>query len=88
VYKVVLMGAALDTGNMGVSALASSLIKLILQVRPDADISFFIGNRSSEPQFLSAPDGRIQINIINYRLSPKAEFDKHLFWIFFIACFQ
>ena len=87
-YKVVLMGAALDTGNMGVSALASSLIKLILQVRPDADISFFIGNRSSEPQFLDAPDGRIQVNIINYRLSPKAEFDKHLFWIFFIACLQ
>ena len=87
-YNVILMGAALDTGNMGVSALASSLIKLILQVRPDADISFFIGNRSSEPQFLDSPDGRIQINIINYRLSPKAEFKKHLFWIFFIACLQ
>jgi colanic acid/amylovoran biosynthesis protein len=87
-YNVILMGAALDTGNMGVSALASSLIKLILQVRPDAAISFFIGNRSSESQFLDAPDGRIQINIINYRLSPKAEFKKHLFWIFFIACLQ
>lgn len=82
------MGAAIDTGNMGVSALASSLIKLILQVRPDAEISFFIGNRSSAPQFLDAPDGRIQINIINYRLSLKAEFTKHLFWIFFIAYFQ
>ena len=87
-YKIILMGAALDTGNMGVSALSSSLIKLILQVRPDADISFFIGNRSSEPQFLDAPDGRIQINIINYRLSPKAEFKKHLLGIFFIACLQ
>jgi colanic acid/amylovoran biosynthesis protein len=87
-YKVVLMGAALDTGNMGVSALASSLIKLIRQVRPDADISFFIGNRSSEPQFLDAPGGQVQINVINYRLSPRAEFKKHLLWIFFIACLQ
>lgn len=87
-YKVILMGAALDTGNMGVSALASSMIKLILQVRPDADISLFIGNRSSEPQFLDAPGGRVQINVINYRMSPRAELKKHLLWIFFLACLQ
>ena len=87
-YKVILLGASLDTGNLGVSALASSLIKLILQVRPDADISFFIGNRFSKPQSLNAPNGRIQINILNYRLSPKAEFKKHLLWIIVIACLQ
>lgn len=87
-YKVVLMGAALDTGNMGVSALASSVIKLVLQVRPDADISFFIGNKSSEPQILDSPGGKIKINIINHRLSPKADFKKHIFVIFFIACLQ
>ena len=87
-YKVILLGASLDTGNMGVSALASSLIKLIIQVRPDAAISFFIGNRSSEPQFLDAPDGRIKINTINYRLSPKEQFNKNLLWIFTLACLQ
>lgn len=85
-YKVALMGAALDTGNRGVSALASSLIKLVLQVRPDADISFFIGNRSSEPQALDSPRGRIKIGIINHRLSPRAGLKKHLFGMFFIAC--
>ena len=87
-YRVVLMGAALDTGNRGVSALASSVIKLVLQVRPDADISFFIGNKSSDHQILDAPTGQTKINIINHRLSPKAGFKKHLFAIFFIACLQ
>lgn len=87
-YKVVLMGAALNTGNMGVSALASSLIKLILQVRSDASISFFIGEKSSDPQFLDAPGGRININVINHRLSPKAGLKKNLIWIFFMACLQ
>jgi polysaccharide pyruvyl transferase WcaK-like protein len=87
-YKVVLMGAPLDTGNRGVSALASSFIKLALQLRPDADISFFTGNKSSAPQILNAPWGQTKINIINHRLSPKAGFKKHLFSIFFVACLQ
>lgn len=87
-YKVVLMGAALDTGNRGVSALSSSVIKLVLQNQPDADISFFIGNKSSDPQTLNAPGGKIKINIINHRLSPKAGFKTHLFSIFFVACLQ
>jgi colanic acid/amylovoran biosynthesis protein len=87
-YKVILMGTSLDTGNMGVSALASSLIKLIFQIRLDTNVSFFIANRSSEPQYLDAPDGQIKINIINYRFSPKAQFSKNLLWIFIIACLQ
>jgi polysaccharide pyruvyl transferase WcaK-like protein len=82
------MGAALDTGNRGVSALSSSVIKLVLQIRPDADISFFIGNKSSAPQTLNAPGGKVKINIINHRLSPKAGFKTHLFSIFFVACLQ
>lgn len=87
-YKAVIMGAALDTGNRGVSALSSSIIKLILQVHPDADISLFIGNKSSAPQMLNAPSGKIQLNIVNHRLSPKSELKRHLLWIFFIACLQ
>jgi len=87
-YKAILMGAALDTGNRGVSALSSSVIKLIRQVHPDAEISLFIGNKSSNPQILNAPDGKVSINIINYRLSPKSELRRHLLWIFLITCLQ
>ena len=41
-FNVCLMGASLETGNMGVSALAVSLVRNILEVRPDASISFLI----------------------------------------------
>jgi polysaccharide pyruvyl transferase WcaK-like protein len=86
--KIILLGVSLDTGNMGVSALAASLIKIIHRVRPDANITFFIGNRSSDPQILESPDGRIQINILNYRRSPKEDLVKNLLWIFLLACLQ
>ncbi len=84
--NVCLMGASLDTGNNGVSALLLSLVRLILEVRPDARISLFIGNRSSQPQELILPGRKVGIGIINYRLSPSAPLKRHLFWILLMAC--
>ena len=79
------MGASLTTGNMGVSALAASLVNLIHEARPDAEIAFFIGSRDSTPQTLKLPGGIETIQIINYRLSPKGLFQRPLLWIFFLA---
>jgi colanic acid/amylovoran biosynthesis protein len=88
-YHVCLIGASLATYNMGVSALAASLVSIIQHIRPDADISFLIGNRSSSDQVLRKPDGtNILIKVVNYRLSPKARIYEHLFWIFLMACIQ
>lgn len=87
-YRVCLMGASLATGNMGVSALAASLVNLIRETRPDARIAFFIGSRTSSPQELTLPGGRESIEIINYRLSPKGLLQKHLLWIFLLALLQ
>lgn len=84
--KVVLMGATFDTGNRGVSALASSLVKLVLQVRPDADISFFVGSRSSDCQMIHFPSGQIRISFINHCLSPIAGLKTNLIVMFFVAC--
>ncbi|MEN6373605.1 MAG: polysaccharide pyruvyl transferase family protein [Smithella sp.] len=75
----------MTTGNMGVSALAASLVKLILTTRPDASITFFIGERSSKSQELELAGRKISIKIANTRLSPKAAFGEHLFGIFFLA---
>lgn len=47
-FKVCLLGASLDTGNMGVSALAASVIKLVLAKKLNAKITLVIGNRQSE----------------------------------------
>jgi polysaccharide pyruvyl transferase WcaK-like protein len=43
--KVYLLGASFDTGNMGVSALAESSIKCILQRWPKAQITIYGGSR-------------------------------------------
>lgn len=87
-YNVCLMGASFDTGNQGVSALAASLMGLISRQRPDARISFFIGARYPETKEVEISGRRIQYEVINYRLSPKAPLKEHLFFIFAMACLQ
>lgn len=88
-YKVCLIGAKLDSGNMGVSALTASLVKIILTVFQNADISLLIGNRSSKDQEIQTLSGKkIPIKVVNFRLSPKAKIREHLFWIFLLACVQ
>lgn len=85
-YKVILMGASLTTGNMGVSALAASLVKLILTPRPDADVAFFITERSSKPQELELAGRKISIKIVNMRLSPQALLSgEHVFVLLLLA---
>lgn len=88
-YKVCLIGAKLDSGNMGVSALAASLVKLIKSNLQDADITLLISNRLSAPQELQVKPGEIiSLAVVNYRLSPKAIIHEHILWIFILACLQ
>jgi polysaccharide pyruvyl transferase WcaK-like protein len=80
------MGASLGTYNMGVSALAASMVKIIKTIHPDANISLLIGNKSSKEQLLKLPGNKIlRLQIVNYRLSPKSNLSEHLFWILFMA---
>ena len=83
--NVCILGASLNTGNMGVSALAASLVKLIREVQPDAEISFFLGSRTTEPQKLILAGLPVEIGVINYRMSPKAKLREHLAWLFLMA---
>lgn len=83
--NVCILGASLNTGNMGVSALAASLVKLIREVQPEAEISFFLGAKSTEPQKLILAEQPLEIRVINYRLSPKAKLREHLAWLFLAA---
>jgi len=82
------MGASMGTGNRGVSALAASVVKIIKCLKPEAELSFFIGNRSSRPQEVHLLKNIVQVEVVNYRLSPKARLHEHLFWIFLMACLQ
>ena len=87
-YKVCLMGAALDTGNKGVSALCASFVKIMKEVKPEAEIALFIGNRTSVPQKLNLADQEVSLRVVNHRLSPRSKLKEHLGWIFFLACLQ
>ncbi|MGA2332392.1 MAG: polysaccharide pyruvyl transferase family protein [Syntrophales bacterium] len=87
-YNVCLMGASLETGNMGVSALAVSLIKNILNKKPDASISLLIGNRTAKTINLDIMGQNVPIKVVNYRLSPRARVREHLLCIFLLAALQ
>lgn len=84
-HRTCLLGASLTTGNMGVSALAASLVGLIQEARPDADISLFVGSKDSKPQTLDLSGTKESLKVINYRLSPRAVHSEHLFWLAFLA---
>ncbi len=79
------MGAHFTTGNMGVSALAASLVKLILIARPDASLTFFIAERTPTPQEIQISGKKILIQIANTRLSPRAGFGEHILVLFLLA---
>lgn len=85
-FVVCLMGASLGTNNMGVSALAASLVKIIHGIRPDATFHLLIGDKSSEPKQLTVNNTPVKVNIVNFRMSPRARFHEHIFWIF-VLCF-
>lgn len=86
--KICIMGASTSTENMGVSALAVSLVKIMLNVNPDVKLSFIIGSRNSEPQIINLVDRTLEIPTVGYRLSPKSHISKHLFFILFLAILQ
>lgn len=83
--KFGLMGAALDTGNMGVSALSASVVQLITHQYPAAQVTLFIGNRSGAPQQLATPQGMVSVPVVNYRNSPRARLSEQLWVISLLA---
>lgn len=88
-FEVGIIGAKLNSGNLGVSALTASLISLIRSRRPDAEVTLLIGNRDAKPQRLQAQPGTYtSVNVVNYRLSPRANVRDHIFWVLFLACVQ
>src|SRR3990172_9724269 len=87
-YKVCFMGASFETGNRGVSALAASFIANVLKIKPDAEISILIGNRMPKLIEYNLSGRKARINVINYRLSPRANIQEHLFWILLLAVLQ
>lgn len=83
-HSIGLMGASLDTDNRGVSALASSLVKMVNTFRPDIQIVFLSGRRSGVQEVMVSGH-KVEVAMLSYRLSPKARLHENLFWILLIA---
>lgn len=86
-FRAVLFGASLDVGNLGVRALAASLIRLISEEKPGARITLFHGNRTPGVRRLRIAEGgdEVEVEVANFRLSPKAKPGEHLVWIALLA---
>ena len=84
-FHVCLFGCSLNTGNLGVSALTASLIKLITIFKPNVHISLLIGSRNADPQYLILAERQLEISVVNHRFSLRSKLDEHILWIFFLA---
>jgi len=81
-FRICLLGASLDVGNMGVRALGVSLVQLVQSTRPQARIQFLYGNRSGGTRNVDVNGETVTVEVVNCRLSPKAPLKEHLMWIF------
>lgn len=85
--RVCLIGADFDTHNLGVSALSSSLVRLVTETMPGARITFFMGNPARIQKTFNFAGKDVPISVINYRLSPRANLHEHIFVLLLLAIF-
>jgi len=65
--KVCLLGASFDTGNLGVSALAESSIKVILNRWPDAEVVLLGSGSTNGEHHLKISGREIRVSIVRMR---------------------
>ena len=76
-----IMGASMATANRGVSALGSSLVKLLDESAPDAKSVMLIANRDSISFPVLVRGIWEEIPVVNWRQSPKARPMENIFVI-------
>lgn len=67
--KIGLLGASVDTGNMGVSVLAAGCVQNLLHQYPDAEVYFLNYARNAETLALGAADRQTQHRLVPIRFS-------------------
>ena len=84
-YKACILGCSLETGNRGVSALTASLAEALNALVPGIQLSLFIGSRSPHAQWVRNGKQDIRLDVLQYRLSPRARPRDHMFFILLLA---
>lgn len=83
--KIAITGAPLNTANMGVTALAFSLIKLLRCADKNNNIGILCAAKKAEVRQIDLGDENIYVKITNYRKSFKSKINQHIVFIFVLA---
>ena len=83
--KVSLLGAPLETGNMGVSALAISFVKIMRHIDKEMNVSLLVGAKKPGFKQIDLGENLYDLKIVNYRMSPKARLQENLLWILLLS---
>jgi O-antigen/teichoic acid export membrane protein/polysaccharide pyruvyl transferase WcaK-like protein len=81
--KICLLGTSFDTGNLGVSALAESSIKAILNHWPNAEIILLNSGYVPQQHYLSLMERNICIRTLPIRFSKNFFLPYHFLWFVF-----
>lgn len=88
VRRICLLSADLNNPNRGVVALSLSLIRNIVDTCPGARISFFYSGRDHGVRTVNVAGRSVRVEVLNWRLSPKARPTEHLFVLALVALLQ
>ena len=83
--KICLLGASFDTGNLGVSALAESSIKCILNRWPDAEITLLASGDADQKRRLRVMGKDIEVRELPIRFSKNFLLENHFLVLMFYA---
>lgn len=83
--KICLVGASFDTGNLGVSALAESSIKCILNRWPDAEIVLLASGRESGERWLKLMGRDVLVHKVPIRFCKNVFLPNHFCVLFLYA---
>jgi len=84
----ILLGASLDTGNLGVSALLASTIKGVLAACPDARFSLFEGRKSFTDTLYLADGRAVQLGCVGVRRNKTVWRQNHILRLLMTALFS
>lgn len=84
--SICIFGAPLPSGNMGVQALAASLVTLLEHVCPGIEITILCGGQSgTRAEKVFVGKGFKTVTVCNYRMSLRAKWQEHLLIALFAA---
>src|SRR5579859_2893992 len=83
--KICIQGAAFDTNNMGVGALAVGTVRCILHAYPQAEIFFLNYEKFSTTYTIKFPDRQVSVPLVNMRFSWRFWLPNNIAFLLFLT---